>query len=122
MLIGPRGIGFLATADLWRKRPLPYYCPQTIEHLPKDQPYVVGVDGVGKIPGTAWLPALFTAPFQKGLQRLQRFVDLAWLTLMENGYSRAIPLLWLPAFTQKAFLRSTEAKRNGKSPMAPGSA
>jgi hypothetical protein len=71
----------------------------------------VGVDGVGKIPGTAWLPALFTAPFQKGLQRLQRFVDLAWLTLMENGYSRAIPLLWLPAFTQKAFLRSTEAKK-----------
>jgi hypothetical protein len=37
--------------------------------------------------------------------------DLAWLTPMENGYSRAIPLLWLPAFTQKAFLRSAEAKK-----------
>ena len=90
---------------------------QTIDHVPENQPYVVGVDGVGvprtgrKIPGAAWLPALFTAPFQKGLQRIQRFVDLAWLTPMENGYSRAIPLLWLPAFTQKAFLRSAEAKK-----------
>ncbi|RME34848.1 MAG: hypothetical protein D6793_08090, partial [Thermoflexia bacterium] len=63
----------------------------------------MGVPRTGrKIPGTAWLPALFTAPFRRGLQRIQRFLDLAWLTPLEEGDSRAIPLLWLPAFTEKA--------------------
>lgn len=81
---------------------------QTLLHVPQDQPYVAGVDGVGvprtgrKMPGTAWLPALLTAPFRRGLQRIQRFLDLAWLTPLEEGYSRAIPLLWFPAFTEKA--------------------
>ncbi len=81
---------------------------QTLQHVPDDEPYIIGVDGVGvprtgrKMPGTAWLPALFTAPFRRGLQRIQRFLDLAWLTPLEEGYSRAIPLLWLPAFTEKA--------------------
>ncbi|MFN3763891.1 MAG: transposase, partial [Anaerolineae bacterium] len=81
---------------------------ETLRHVPEDQPYVAGVDGVGvprtgrKMPGTAWLPALFTAPFRRGLQRIQRFLDLAWLTPLEEGYSRAIPLLWFPAFTEKA--------------------
>jgi len=89
----------------------------TLSHVPEGQPYVAGVDGVGvprtgqKMPGTAWLPALFTAPFRRGLQRLQRFVDLAWLTPLEEGYSRAIPLLWLPAFTRKAIRRSSEAQK-----------
>ncbi len=53
---------------------------QTLQHVPDDEPYIIGVDGVGvprtgrKMPGTAWLPALFTAPFRRGLQRIQRFL------------------------------------------------
>jgi len=90
---------------------------QTLPHVPEGQPYVAGTDGVGvprtghKMPGTAWLPAPFTAPFRRGLQRLQRFVDLAWLTPLEEGYSRAIPLLWLPAFTRKAISSAGEGRK-----------
>lgn len=90
---------------------------ETLCHVPKDQPYVAGVDGVGvprtgrKMPGSAWLPALFTAPFRRGLQRIQRFLDLAWLVPLEEGYSRAIPLLWFPAFTAKAVAAQGGAKK-----------
>ena len=90
---------------------------QTIDHVPEDQPYVVGVDGVGvprtgrKIHGTAWLRSFITAPFQRGLQRIQRFLDLSWLLPLENGYSRAIPILFLPAFTQKSVGMLGKAKK-----------
>ncbi len=81
---------------------------ETLEHAPADQPYVVGIDGVlvprhsRKMPGTSWWKALGTAPFRPGLARAQRFVHLSWLTALEEGYSRAIPLRMLPAFPEKA--------------------
>ena len=55
-----------------------------------------------KIEGVGWLPHPKTAPFQRGLGLLQRWFHLAWLTPAEEGYSRALPLLWLPAFTAKS--------------------
>ena len=81
---------------------------ESLAHVPEEQPYVVGTDGV-RIPrssktlaGTSWLPALGTAFFKRGLQRAQRFVHGAWLTPLEGGYSRAIPLRFVPAFPAKA--------------------
>lgn len=72
------------------------------------EPYVVGVDGVQiprsswKLAGTSWLKAPRTPVFKVGIHRAQRFVHGAWLTPLEQGYSRAIPLRLLPAFPPKA--------------------
>ena len=81
---------------------------ESLAHVTAEEPYVVGTDGV-RIPrssttlaGTSWLPALTTAFFRRGLQRAQRFVHGAWLTPLESGYSRAIPLRFVPAFPAKA--------------------
>ena len=43
-----------------------------------------------------------TPVFGRGIHRAQRFVHGCWFTSMENGYSRAIPLRFLPAFPEKA--------------------
>jgi hypothetical protein len=40
--------------------------------------------------------------FLKSLHRAQRWFNLSWLLPAEQGYSRAVPLRWLPAFTTKA--------------------
>jgi hypothetical protein len=83
---------------------------QTLAHVSVDQPYVIGVDGMQvprssqKMPGTSWLKAPGTAPFMPGIHRAQRFVNGSWLLPLAEGFSRAIPLRFLPAFTEKAVL------------------
>lgn len=81
---------------------------ETLEHTEKGSTYTVTVDGV-KIPrtgkhigGASWWLAANTAPFKPGLQQGQRFVEVAWLTPAEDSYSKAIPLHWRPAVTEKA--------------------
>ena len=81
---------------------------ETLEHVPDSEPYVVGVEGVQiprsslKMPGTSWLKAPRTPVFKVGIHRAQRFLHGSWLTPLEAGYSRAIPLRFLPAFPPKA--------------------
>jgi hypothetical protein len=81
---------------------------ETLEHVDVLQPYVVGVDGTQvprssmKMPGTSWLKAPRTPPFRVGIHRAQRFLQGAWLTPVEAGYSRAVPLRFLPIFPEKA--------------------
>jgi hypothetical protein len=72
-------------------------------------PYLVALDGVvvprhsRTMPGTGWVLAPRTAPFKRGLQRAQRFVDLCWLPVpTAAGFSRAVPLRWEPACPPKA--------------------
>lgn len=90
---------------------------ETLRHVPADQPYVVGADGVQvprssrKMPGTSWLKAIGTAPFKPGLWRAQRFLNLSWLVPLQEGFSRAIPLRWLPAFTAKAVAAGVAAQK-----------
>jgi hypothetical protein len=97
---------------------------ETLRHVPADQPYVVGADGVQvprssrKMPGTSWLKAIGTAPFKPGLWRAQRFLNLSWLTPLEAGFSRAIPLRWLPAFTAKAVPAGVEAQKEWEAGLA----
>jgi hypothetical protein len=88
------------TADLLRA---------TLPLASADRPYVVAIDGVRvpresrTMPGTGWLLAAGTAPFKRGLRRAQRFVDCDWLPQPSaQGYSRAVPLRWEPAFPPKA--------------------
>jgi hypothetical protein len=54
------------------------------------------------MPGTGWMKGLQTAKFKPGIQRGQRFAALSYMTPLENGYSRAIPVRCVPAFTEKA--------------------
>jgi hypothetical protein len=49
--------------------------------------------------GTSWLKAPRTPVFKVGIHRAQRFVHASWLTPMQEGYSRAIPIRFLPAHT-----------------------
>ena len=77
---------------------------ETLAAVPADAPYVAVVDGVQvprhsqKMPGTAWLKAPRTPPWKPGPHRAQRFAHLAGLLPVEQGYSRALPLRWEPAF------------------------
>lgn len=81
---------------------------EVLEEVEEEETLVVGVDGFPvprcslKMPGTGWMRGLQTARFKPGIQRGQRFVEGSWLTPMEEGYSRAVPLRCLPAFTRKA--------------------
>jgi hypothetical protein len=81
---------------------------EALQLVSEEEPFVVGGDGFHvprssqTMPGTGWMRGLRTAKFQPGLQRGQRFFEGSWLPPMVNGYSRAIPLRCLPAFTAKA--------------------
>lgn len=72
-------------------------------------PYLVAIDATQvprhsrTMPGTTWLRHLGTAVFAAGLHRAQRFSHLAWLPLpTATGFSRAVPLRFVPAFPAKA--------------------
>ena len=45
---------------------------------------------------------LRTPPFMVGIHAAQRWFNGSWLIPQENGYSRAVPLRWMPAFTEKS--------------------
>lgn len=81
---------------------------EMLEEVPEREPFVVGGDGFHvprrseTMPGTGWMRGLATAKFRPGIQRGQRYVEESWLTPMKNGFSRAIPIRCLPAFTEKS--------------------
>lgn len=90
---------------------------ETLVHVSSEQPYVVAVDGTQiprssrTMPGTSWLKAPRTPAFRVGIHRAQRFLHGAWLTPQEDGYSRAVPLRFLPAFPEKAVTGAAPARR-----------
>jgi hypothetical protein len=96
----------------------------TLPATSADQPYVIGVDGTLvprsslKFPGSSWLKALGTAKFKPGLRRAQRFLNLSWLTPLEEGFSRAIPLGWWPAFPAKAVTSSAPSCKEWEAGLA----
>lgn len=81
---------------------------ETLAHQSSAEPYLTTVDGVriprsGKcVAGSSWWRGQNTAPFDPGLARGQRFVEVTWLTPEEGSYRRAVPLRWWPAPTEKA--------------------
>lgn len=81
---------------------------EVLTEVNEREPFVVGADGFHvprcsqKMPGTGWMRGLNTAKFKPGIQRGQRYVEGSWFTPMVNGYSRAIPLRCLSAFTEKS--------------------
>jgi len=89
---------------------------ETLKHVQEDEPYCVALDSTVihrsslKMPGTSWLRDRRFSAFRPGIHRGQRFVHGAWLTPLEEGYSRAIPLRFLPAFPPKAVASSVPAR------------
>ncbi|HEX6035103.1 MAG TPA: transposase [Anaerolineales bacterium] len=85
---------------------------ETLKHVKEDEPYCVALDSTVlhrsslKMPGTSWLRDSRFSAFRPGIHRGQRFVHGAWLTPLESGYSRAIPVRFLPAFPPKAVASS----------------
>lgn len=81
---------------------------EMVGEVAESEPFVVGGDGFHvprcsqTMPGTGWIRGLATAKWRPGLQRGQRYVETSWLTPMVKGFSRAIPLRCLPAFTEKS--------------------
>jgi hypothetical protein len=81
---------------------------EMLTEVDETEPFVVGADGFHvprcsqKMPGTGWMRGLSTAKFKPGIQRGQRFVEGSWLPPIVNGYSRAIPIRCLSAFTEKS--------------------
>ena len=84
------------------------YLRQSVAEIPAPAPFVAALDGVqlprssGRMPGTSWLKNPRTPPFKPGIHRAQRFLHLAALLPRWNGYSRALPLRFVPAFPSKA--------------------
>jgi hypothetical protein len=80
----------------------------TLRHVPPSDPYTVVIDAthVGrsslKMPGTFWTRAPGTARWAPGFSRQQRFENVCWLTPVEDGFRRAVPLRWIHAPSPKA--------------------
>lgn len=93
---------------------------ETLKHVAPEDVYVVGGDGTQtprssrKLEGSGWLRNLRTPAFMVGIHAAQRWFNGSWLLPAESGYSRAVPIQWLPAFTAKsqptAHLPLTEAQ------------
>jgi len=90
---------------------------ETLQHVKPEEPYVVGIDSTAlhrtslKMPGTTWLRDSRFSAFRPGIHRAQRFLHGAWLTPRQAGYSRAIPLRFLPAFPPKAIPSQAPSQR-----------
>ena len=88
---------------------------ESLKHVGADDIYVVAGDGTqtphssGRMEGVGWLRNPRTPTFKIGLHRAQRWFNGSWLMPAENGYSRAMPLRWLPAFTAKSKRKVHEA-------------
>ncbi len=97
---------------------------ETLKEVPENEPYVVGTDGVQiprsslKMPGTSWLKAPRTPVFKVGIHRAQRFLHGSWLTPRQEGYSRAVPLRFLPAFPPKAKEANVPPRREWEAGLA----
>lgn len=94
-------IDYEALSDAFLKETLPLFGP--------DDPYTAIVDGVQiprhstKMAGTSWLRNPMSPAFMPGILRYQRFAHLACLAPTSGeGYSRALPIRFEPAFPQKA--------------------
>jgi hypothetical protein len=86
---------------------------QTLKHVEADELYVVAGDGTQtrrssrKMEGAHWLHNPQSPVFKRGIHIAQRWFNGSWLVPAEQGYSRAVPLRWLPAFTGKSRPQAT---------------
>lgn len=81
---------------------------ETLKHVGEEELYVVAGDGTQtrrsskNMEGAHWLHNPQSPVFKRGIHIAQRWFNGSWLIPAENGYSRAVPLRWIPAFTAKS--------------------
>lgn len=81
---------------------------ETLEEVEAEGLYAVAVDSTQiardsqQMEGTSWLKSPRNPAWKMSIHRAQRFLNGSWLSPIANGFSRAIPLRFLPAFTEKA--------------------
>lgn len=81
---------------------------ETLQHVGPDELYVVAGDSTQtrrsslKLEGAHWLYNPQSPVFKRGIHIAQRWFNGSWLLPAENGYSRAVPLRWMSAFTAKS--------------------
>jgi hypothetical protein len=87
---------------------------ESLRSVAEDDLYVVAGDATQtprssrKLEGAGWLRNMRTPPFMVGIHAAQRWFNGSWLVPQENGYSRAVPLRWMPAFTEKSQPQTVE--------------
>lgn len=81
---------------------------ESLTHVGEDELYVAAGDSTQtrrssrKLEGAHWLHNPQSPVFKRGIHIAQRWFNGSWLLPAENGYSRAVPLWWQPAFTEKS--------------------
>jgi hypothetical protein len=86
---------------------------ETLKQVGEDEVYVVAGDATQtprssrKLEGAGWLR---TPPFMVGIQAAQRWFNGSWLVPEQGSYSRALPIHWQPAFTEKSKAQVHEPK------------
>lgn len=97
---------------------------ETLQHVGEEEVYVVGGDGTqtprtsAKMEGVGWLRNMRTPPFRMGIHRAQRWFNGSWFFPPEGGYSRAMPLRWMSAFTEKAWRQVEVAYKEWEAALA----
>lgn len=90
---------------------------ETLQHVGRQQLYVVAGDATqtrrssGQMEGAHWLHNPQSPVFKRGIHLAQRWFNGSWLLPAENGYSRAVPLWWQPAFTAKSQPQTTAPRK-----------
>jgi hypothetical protein len=94
---------------------------ETVKHVGADEVYVVAGDATQtprssrKLEGAGWLRNLRTPPFMVGIHTAQRWFNGSWLVpKQDGGYSRAVPIHWQPAFTEKSKPQAHEPKKESE--------
>lgn len=78
------------------------------KHMRPDDLLVLGGDGTQtprssrKMEGAGWLRCLRNPPFKISIHAAQRWFNGSVFLPQEQGYTRALPIRWLPAFTEKS--------------------
>jgi hypothetical protein len=81
---------------------------ETLKHVGEEEVYVMAGDSTQtrrssqKMEGVGWLHNPQSPVFKRGIHLAQRWFNGSWLMPAEEGYSRAVPIKWLPAFTEKS--------------------
>jgi hypothetical protein len=82
---------------------------ESLSYVRADELYVVAGDATQtprssrKMEGSGWLRNMRTPPFMVGIHAAQRWFNGSWLMPQTaEGYSRAVPVRWQPAFTEKS--------------------
>lgn len=91
---------------------------EALKEMPANQPCVIGVDATHlprsskKMPGTGWSPAPGGPVWKQSLHRTQRYVTCAWFPPIVKGFTRAIVLRFLSAFTPKSIAAGEDKRKD----------